>query len=120
MQTLQNTASTGCRVGLDDVLSPSFFKALGDPNRVAILAWLSTRCAPATVSEVASCCDVHLSVVSRHLAILRDAGILAANKQGREIHYTVRYPELVRTLRQLADSIEACCPVDPTHNEVPT
>ena len=63
-----------------------------------------------TVSEAAECCPVNISVVSRHLAMLRDAGILHAQKRGREVYYSVRYPELAATLRAIADAIEACCP----------
>jgi ArsR family transcriptional regulator len=62
------------------------------------------------VTQAAECCSVDLSVVSRHLAILRDAGVLSVRKQGRQIFYDVRYAELARTLRGLAEAIEACCP----------
>jgi ArsR family transcriptional regulator len=86
------------------------FKALGEPMRVHLLVELARCCGPRTVTELAGCCAVDLSVVSRHLAILREAGVLASEKRGREILYRVRYEELTRTLRQLADAIEACCP----------
>jgi len=88
------------------------FKALGDPNRVALLSTLAECCAPCSVSEIAKCCPVDLSVVSRHLAILRDAGILEAKKKGKEVYYTVCSGALVDTLRKIADAIESCCPVD--------
>jgi len=86
------------------------FKALADPNRVALLARLADCGRPCTVSEIACCLPVDLSVVSRHLRQLRDAGILHAERRGKEVYYTVRYGELVRTLRTLAGTIEACCP----------
>jgi len=59
---------------------------------------------------MAECCPVNVSVVSRHLALLRDAGILAAERRGKEVYYSVRYPQLVATLRAIANAIEACCP----------
>ncbi len=65
------------------------------------------------MTQAAECCSVDLSVVSRHLAILRDAGALSVRKEGRQIYYDVRYGELARTLRGLADAIEACCPSEP-------
>jgi len=52
---------------------------------------------------------VDLAVVSRHLAILRDAGVLEVEKQGRQTFYRVRYDALCRTLRALADALESCC-----------
>ncbi|MCP4094422.1 MAG: helix-turn-helix transcriptional regulator, partial [Planctomycetes bacterium] len=61
---------------------------------------------PQTVSELADCCGVHLSGVSRHLAMLRDAGILDAQKSGREVRYELRREELANTLRLIADAIE--------------
>lgn len=110
-QAFAPTVAGNCCQGLADLLSPQFFKALCDPNRLAILARLAEHCGPRTVSEIAGCCSVDLSVVSRHLALLRDAGILKAEKKGKEVHYSVRTDLLVRTLRSIADAVEACCPV---------
>lgn len=103
------TPTTCCNISGWSGLAPQFFKALGDANRVAILGRLAQSCTPQSVGEVAGCCTVDMSVVSRHLATLRQAGILAAEKRGRTVYYSVRYQELVRTLRSLADAIEACC-----------
>jgi DNA-binding transcriptional ArsR family regulator len=50
--------------------------------------------------------------VSRHLAMLRDAGILNAEKKGKSVFYFVSYSALVGFLRSIADAIEACCPND--------
>lgn len=104
--------SNTCCQSLGDLISPRFFKALCDPNRVTILSRLAEGCAPQTVSQVAQCCPVDISTVSRHLALLRDAGILEARRQGKEVYYSVSTANLVRTLRSIADAIEACCPDD--------
>lgn len=95
---------------LAQLLSPYLFKAMCDPNRIAILCYLSERCAPLTVSQVAESLPVDVSVVSRHLAILRDAGILVARKHGKEVHYTINTRNLIVTLRGIADAFETCCP----------
>ena len=97
-----------CRACIVDLLNDRLFKALGDPRRIAILARVAESKKPCTVSEVASCCPTDVSVVSRHLAILRDAEILVAEKRGREVYYCVRCSELAATLRALADAIERC------------
>ncbi len=118
----EESPGSGCCGDLEGLLAPSFFKALGDPNRVAILARLVQCCRPCSVGEIGAGSPVSLSVVSRHLAMLRAAGILEAEKNGRTVFYTVRYPQLVRTLRQLAEAIEACCPggdVDATASGTP-
>jgi len=107
--------SSCCGFDLGSVLAPRLFKALCDPNRVAILVRLAEACCPSTVSQVAECCPVDLSVVSRHLAQLREAGVLQAEKRGKEVYYSVRTRELVQTLRAIADAIERCCPGE-THS----
>lgn len=63
-----------------------------------------------TVSQVAVCCPIDISVVSRHLATLRDAGVVESEKRGKEVYYKVRPGALVQSLRVIADEIEACCP----------
>ena len=70
---------------------------------------LAQCCGELSVSQVAECCPINVSVVSRHLAILRDAGILKSVKKGKEVFYSVRADSLVRTLRVIADEIEKCC-----------
>lgn len=111
MQMKKNRIEKSCACGpVEDVLVPGLFRALGDPTRVAILAHLAELCGPASVGRIACCTPVDVSVVSRHLATLREAGIVEARRAGREVLYSVRYPELVNALRAAADALEACCP----------
>lgn len=94
--------------GLSGLLPTEFFKALGDPTRVAILSALA-RGGEMRVGEVAARCPVDLSVVSRHLRQLRDAGILASHRRGKEVFYRVRAKEIATLLRSLADALESSC-----------
>jgi ArsR family transcriptional regulator len=98
-----------CCADLEARLDPAFFRALGDPNRIVLVARLAGLDHPSTVTEAAECCPVDLSVVSRHLAVLRDAGVLRAEKRGREVHYTLPHREVAATLRAIADAVERCC-----------
>lgn len=121
MQTLpEKVREESCCSGLEKLLSPGFFKALGDPHRIALFVWLANRCSPATVSEIGACCPVHLSVVSRHLAMLREAGLVTSERRGREVLYRVNYGILVDNLRQMADAIENCCVVPGRGSEITT
>jgi DNA-binding transcriptional ArsR family regulator len=86
------------------------FKALGDPTRLTLLARLANAPQPLTVSEASDCCGVHLSGVSRHLAMLREAGVISAEKQGREVRHRLNARGLAATLRRIADAIDNCCP----------
>ncbi len=101
------------RDGLDRLLSPEVFRALGDPTRVALLACLARCARECSVSEIAECCSVDFSVVSRHLSMLANVGVVASEKRGRTVFYRVRLRELCSTLRALADALEQCCGPDP-------
>jgi ArsR family transcriptional regulator len=95
---------------VDDSLDPELFKALSDPTRAKLIACIAKCGRGCSVSEVAECCAVDFSVVSRHLALLARSGVLDAKKEGRTVFYSVRYAELCRALRSLADALEECCP----------
>lgn len=91
-------------------MEPELFKALSDPTRVKLLACLSRCGRSCTVSRIARWASVDLSVVSRHLALLSRAGLIAAHRRGRNVRYRVQYESIARSLRALADEIETCCP----------
>ena len=93
---------------LDSLLDPGLFKALCDPTRARIALCLCKCSRPCTVSEIAECCSVDLSGVSRHLALLERHGVVDSSKQGRTVLYRVRYQALVGSFRALADAIEVC------------
>lgn len=96
------------------ILDPALFRALGDPTRLTLLGRLAMARDPLTVTEVADCCGVHLSGVSRHLKMLHDAGLLEAERRGREVRYRLRCDALAGTLREVADALDrcaaSCCP----------
>lgn len=101
---------TECCAGLADLLSPQLFKALSDPKRLELLIRVAEGVGPCTVSQVAEGSGVDMSGVSRHLAILRQAGIIRCEKQGKEVLCTLQTDAVVGFLRQLADALESCCP----------
>jgi ArsR family transcriptional regulator, arsenate/arsenite/antimonite-responsive transcriptional repressor len=67
-----------------------FFAALADPTRLRLLNLMNGR-------EVCVCYFVeilHLGQpkISRHLAYLRNAGIVAARREGKWMHYRIEKP----------------------------
>jgi ArsR family transcriptional regulator len=92
------------------LLSPKLFKALGDSRRLSLLLRLAGASGPCTVSDIAGGSGVDLSVVSRHLAVLRDAGVIRCVKRGKEVWCSLEPSAVVRLLRGLADELERCCP----------
>lgn len=117
MTQLCNKTIPGACCDVQSAINPRFFKALADPTRVGLLARMAQLGGPCTVGEVAACCPIDLSVVSRHLALLREMGILESEKRGKEVWYRVRYHELAATLRAMADAIEQCCPEETPNDQ---
>ena len=66
------------------------FKALGHPTRLFLVQQLALG--PRGVSELTEAVDADVSTVSRHLALLRDAHILEAEKEGTKVTYRLRVP----------------------------
>ena len=102
--------AAACYGPVDEFLDPSLFKAFSDPTRASLVACIAKCGRGCSVGEVAECCSVDFSVVSRHLALLARSGVLEATKEGRTVFYRVRYAELCRSLRSLADALQECCP----------
>jgi DNA-binding transcriptional ArsR family regulator len=111
----EGAARHDCCAGLQTLLSPRLFKALSDPRRISLLVRLAEEGRPCTVGQLASGSGVDLSVVSRHLAALREAGVITCEKQGKEVWCSVQTGAVTRLLRDLADALESCCPSPPPH-----
>ncbi len=63
------------------------FKALADPTRRRLLDSLRARNGQ-TLSELCACGDMTRQAVTKHLAILEAANLVAVQKRGREkLHY---------------------------------
>jgi DNA-binding transcriptional ArsR family regulator len=64
------------------------FKALADPTRRRVLHLL--RNGPRAAGELAEHFEVSKPTMSAHFAVLREAGLIAAEKHGRTIIYQLR------------------------------
>ena len=84
------------------------FKALSDAHRLKLLETLCTCGCEQSVGELDRCCEVDLSVVSRHLTQLREAGLVQADRRGRSVFYSANGSMIADALRKLADDFEAC------------
>ena len=97
-----------CVDALNERLEPELFQALCDPVRLSLLAHLAASGRALTVTEASQCCGIHFSGVSRHLALLKRAGVVRAEKHGREVHYVLEADALTSALRGLADALDEC------------
>jgi DNA-binding transcriptional ArsR family regulator len=61
------------------------FRALSDPTRRRVLELL--RQGPRTAGELAAMFDVSKPTMSAHFAVLREAGLIASEKNGKSVVY---------------------------------
>jgi len=94
----------------DSLPYADFFKALCEPTRLRILAAIISANRPCSVSEIASLFPVDISVVSRHLAFMRQQGILRASKTGREVRYAIHRDFILQMIQDFIAVVERCCP----------
>jgi len=64
-----------------------FFKALSDSNRLRILKMLQTK--PLCVCEITNVLGLATSTVSQHLKILKEAGFILEEKDGKWVNYLI-------------------------------
>jgi len=62
-------------------------KAFSNEQRIRLLCCLSK---PKSVTELREHCTLAQSAVSQHLKVLRDAGLVTATRDGKEIIYQVK------------------------------
>ena len=76
------------------------FSAAAEPTRRRILQLLASQ--PRTVSDIAGEFPVTRSAISQHLLVLADAGLVDAERAGRQRIYRV-LPSGLRTLQKEID-----------------
>lgn len=104
-----------------------FFKCLSEPVRLRILFLLLKR-GELCVCDLVDSLAISQSVVSRHLAYLRNNGVLNARREGAWVYYTIaentvlfgevlknfaqygeQADELMEDLNKLAEPSRSCC-----------
>lgn len=82
------------------------FEALASTPRRKILAYLSE--AELTAGEIASRFSMSKPAISKHLAVLENAGLVTSDKRGQFVHYALVRDNLVNTLNSFVQNV---CPV---------
>jgi ArsR family transcriptional regulator len=75
------------------------FRALSDPTRREILEML--RSGPRTSGEIADKFSTSWATISRHLSVLKDAGLILAERNGQHVVYelnTTVFQDVVENL----------------------
>lgn len=101
-------SGNGTEAGLDccQRLAP-IFRALGNPTRLGILRRMLDE--PPCVGELQEQLGCTQPNISQHLAVLRDRGIVVAERRGNRVCYRLADPRIAELLT-LAEEIFAATP----------
>jgi ArsR family transcriptional regulator len=72
-------------------------KALGHPSRLFVVEKLAEK--PYCVCELTEMIGADTSTVSKHLSILRSAGIVSTRKEGTTVYYSLEAPCILRLIQ---------------------
>ena len=81
------------------------FRALADQTRRDILDLLRTG--PRTSGEIAAEFESSWPTISRHLSVLREAGLVTTDRRGQEIHYELTTSVLQDVMQHVMSWTEA-------------
>jgi len=78
----------------------ALFRVLGQPARIQILLLLARE--EACVCHLEAYLGMRQAAISQHLMLLRDAGLVCASREGRNIYYSLSRPDLLGLIEQAA------------------
>jgi DNA-binding transcriptional ArsR family regulator len=79
-----------------DTLHAQLCRGLADSNRIFILYTLADR--PHHVSELSEALDLPQPTVSRHLKVLRERGLVNAEREGQAVSYSLSDGRVIEAL----------------------
>ncbi len=82
---------------------PPIFAALGDVTRLELVSRLGKE-QPLSIAQLAEGLQLTRQGVTKHLRVLERAGLVAAERSGREKHYVCR-PEPISDARAYLDEV---------------
>lgn len=91
---------------MDDLaykIKADFLKALSHPLRLQIIEFLKNG--EKNVGNIIKALGIPQSSLSRHLTILREAGVLKSRQQGTVIYYNIEDHNIFHVLRPIAEML---------------
>ncbi len=67
---------------------------LGNPKRLAIVAILQHG--EMNVGDIAEALDTNITVVSQHLRLMKDRGVVETRKDGHQVYYHLKNKKLIK------------------------
>ena len=81
-------------------MQQDIFAALADPTRRQLVSWLAAR--PATATELAQRLPISRQAVAKHLDVLGEARLIARERSGRDVRYSLDAQRLATASEWLA------------------
>lgn len=85
-------------ISLDITPSQQLFNALNSPLRLQLISLLHSR--EYNVSELSAKTGKSQPLVSQHLKVLKDGGVVEFTKRGRSSYYYLTDPEIMMLIRE--------------------
>ena len=93
------------RVGAEKLLRVSeLLKVAAHPQRLAILDALGSK-RRLCVSDLTDLLGIEQAILSQHLTLMRDKGLLRVEKEGKYSFYFLKQPGFLKIIKNL----ETCC-----------
>jgi len=97
--------------GLEPSRCARYLKALGDPLRLRIVECLQGG--PCSVSDVAELLEIDIAKASHHLRILLQADLVATEREGKYIYYSLAPGFLKKSASRKGDMLDfGCCRIE--------
>ena len=113
MKTKKTQSRSQIAEELVEAVDSKFFKTLSEPVRVQILKFLMLN-GRADIGSIAENMPQDRSVISRHLNLMQEAGILISEKENRHVFYSVNGKPFLEKLVDITEKInkcmKECCP----------
>lgn len=83
----------------------NILKALGHPTRL----WMAEQLAASEkcVCEFVEHVDADFSTISKHLAVLKQAGVVVDEKRGKQVYYRLKVPCVLNFLPCIEEVLQA-------------
>jgi len=93
------------RIGTEKLMRASeLLKVAAHPQRLAILDLLGGK-KRMCVSDLVEALGIEQAILSQHLTLMRDKGLLSVAREGKYSYYNLEQPGFLKIIRDL----ESCC-----------